>query len=56
MGTKSYCLNNIDHRIDLMRGSAGFHHNQHMGYRVWGCFIDAKAGSLLERVREISVP
>ncbi|PYJ69917.1 MAG: hypothetical protein DME75_10175 [Verrucomicrobia bacterium] len=27
-----------------------------MGYRVLGCFIDAKAGSLLEREREISVP
>src|SRR5205814_124138 len=56
MRTKSYCLDNIDHRIDLVRRGAGFHHNQHMDYRVWGCFIDAKAGFLLERGREISVP
>jgi len=56
MGTKAYCLNNIDHRIDLVRRGARFHYNQHMGYKVLGCFIDAKAGSLLEREREISVP
>src|SRR5207249_7753380 len=31
MRTKSYCLNNIDHRIDLVRRGAGFHYNQHMG-------------------------
>jgi hypothetical protein len=31
MRAESDCLNHFNHRVDLVRGSAGLHYNQHIG-------------------------
>ncbi len=49
MGTKSDPLDNVHHRIDLMCGGAGFHHNQHMFTKPWVISFDAKTRSPFER-------